>query len=474
MGVELIGLAYDQGLTDIVWSKLTVRASYDFILQDDFRRKVDFRSMLYHKGQTELLAELGHFLRQGGERLTILELVAKRFSAGIEDFPNPNGELTFDFQLIRHFASLAMADDFLVADPFLRELLRRVGFLSNGAGWSLLETKDFDGISKALREVRMQDILEASHLIKREEGQVSVENLVRNYIEFLSYTKNNGLTPFFYNTASDVRRWGNLGDRKGLRSEQIVDLSLKPSTKKTKESILPQAQKKEKKDLHERLKLQRETDALLGGLNDSDPLIRQKSAESLGRLGQAEILPHLITMLKDPEPEVRQELVRAIGSIADPRANEPLLSVLDQDEALSVRLIAGYVLQKRNEKAALPILLDMTVQGKPHVAMILAYHSSLKSDEATLNKLKELTTHESPLIRRDIAFILGRLPLADWEDALVYLTDDFDEETRCNALYSLWDMGSKRVLDIAKNFCSYPSEFCARTGTILHHWALKA
>ncbi len=56
MTVELVGLAYDQSLTDTVWSRLSARTAYDLILEDEFRRKVDFRSMLYHKGQIELLA----------------------------------------------------------------------------------------------------------------------------------------------------------------------------------------------------------------------------------------------------------------------------------------------------------------------------------------------------------------------------------------------------------------------------------
>lgn len=471
MSVELVGLAYDQDLTNAVWSKMTARDAFDLVLDDEFRRKVDFRSMLYHKGQSELLSEFEPFLRQGGEKHTLVELMAARFKAGVEEYPNPAGEFAFDFQLIRYFASLAMVDDFLTADPFLRELLRKVGFLKTGKAWSLLEVKDFESVVRALRDARMQDILDASRVVQQQDETLSFVNLVRNYIEFLNYTQNNGLTPFFYNSQTDFRQWGNLSERKNERNEVIVDLSL---AKKRKARTKPTAKKKIKKtkkiDLEARMKVRREVDALLGGLKDSDPLIRQKTAESLGRLAEPDILPHLVEALSDSEPEVRQEIVRAIGAIPLENAEDALLKVLREDEVFSVRLIAAHTLRRRGAKKAIPLLLDAIEAGKPYVGTILAYHSQLKSDRFALARLKGMVQHQSAAVRREAAFILGRLPDRVSQASLLHLAKDVDPETQCNALYSLWSIGSPKARTMAKELSSSKSKQCQQAGTIVYSW----
>ncbi|MFH1263368.1 MAG: HEAT repeat domain-containing protein [Pseudomonadota bacterium] len=470
MTVELVGLAYDQKLTDSIWSVVPARAAYDLILADEFRRKVDFRSMLYHKGQLELLTELEQFLKKGGEKLSLVELIAARFSTGIEDYPNPAGEFGFDFQLIRHFSSLAMADDFLVAETFLRELLRRVGFLTNGTGWSLLGQWDFEAIVAALKNVRMSDILEVGKRVPSSGGKLSFENLVRNYLEFLNYSQNNSLTPFFYNSQTDLKRWGNLAQRKNSRNELIVDLSLRPrkSQKMKKE---PAAPKTLERSFNERAKLRRESDALLGGLKDSDPLIRQKSAESLGKLSDTSTLPHLIAALTDPEPEVRQEIVRAIGAVADPEANEALLKVLETDEAFSVRLTAAWVLRRRREKRSIPVLLDALEQRNPHVSAELAYHPLLAADRETVTRLRKLVSHEAPEVRREVAFILGRVPSKLSSEPLANMVNDPDVETGVIALYSLWEARSARVVEASKKLSSSPHEAAAQAGSIVSAWA---
>ncbi|HLG18702.1 MAG TPA: HEAT repeat domain-containing protein [Bdellovibrionota bacterium] len=476
MRIELIGLAYDRDTADAVWSGMSAREAYDVILRDDFRRKVDPRSLLYHKGQVELLGNLEMFLKQGGENLSLVELMARRFSAGVEDFPTGHEDLAFDFQLIRHFSSLAMADDFMVADTFLRELLRRIGFLKNGSAWSLVEARDFEGIASALRDVRMQDILDAGHSVPKSEG-ISFENLVRNYIEFLSYSRNNHLSPFFYNSESDFKRWGDLNERKNRRSEIIVDASLRgrkpaaPSEKRTKKTP-PKTL-----DVRGRFKLRREIDALLEGLSDPDPLIRQKAAETIGVLAEPEILPRLIAALTEAEAEVRQEIVRAIGTLRNVQVTETLLSVLARDEVLSIKLTAADALRRQGEKKLLPVLLDEMESGRPHVGVLLAFHPGLSKDRVTIGRLKTLSLHENPVVRRDVAFVAGHLSgnpgQKEGKEILRRLVHDRDDETRCNALYSLLEIGDREVESYARECAEAPSEIICRAGTIVRHWTGK-
>jgi len=399
--------------------------------------------------------------------------LAARFSAGVEEFPNPAGEYAFDFQLIRYFVSLAMVDDFLVADPFLRELLRKVGFLKNGSGWSLLGVQDFQEVASALSDVRMQDISDVSRAVLQKEDSVSYENLVRNYIEFLNYTQNNGLTPFFYNSQSSFRQWGNLIERKNKRNEVIVDLSFKGKRQRKKKVVSKPRKPKKKIDIHGRMKLRRESDALLGGLKDSDPLIRQKAAESLGRLAEPENSPFLLKALSDSEPEVRQEIVRAVGNLPGEKVIEALLGVLAKDEVLSVRLIAAHALRRRSAEDALPVLLDAVEQGQPHFSTILAYHAKLKSDRFAIARLKGMACHENAVVRREVAFVLGRLSAKISSATLSSLAQDVDEETRINALYSLWDVRSPKVKDLSRKMSKSSSEVCARAGTVVNHWVTK-
>ena len=476
MSVELVGLAYDQKRVDSVWSERTILESYRMILEDEYRTKVDYRSMLYHKGQLDLLTEFETLLRQGGEKLTLVGLEGARFFAGYEPPPQAAGDLTLDYQLIRYFASLAMADDFLVADPFLRELLSKIGFLKGKQAWSLLRVKDFTGLSDALREVRMQDILEASQKVSLLTGSISLEHLVRNYIEFLSYSRNNGLTPFFYNSQSAMKQWGNLVERKNLRSEWVVDHSMKPfrrprppSSQKHKSS----PEKPGKISIAERAKRKREEDALIGGLTDSDPLIRQKSAESLGRFKNPDLADALMACLSDAEPEVRQEAVRSLRPLAGSKIDDRLLDVLANDESFSIRLTAADALQSRGVKQSITVLLDLVEQMQPHFATLLAYHPLWTKDAVSVRRLLKMSQSPHPEVRRDVAFILGRLSTQSSEKALESMTQDEDPTVQVNAMYALWDRRSKAIKKISRRESSSPVDLVSRSASMIHQWCSR-
>ena len=474
MSIELVGLAYDETITDAIWQKVPVRAAFDLVLEDEFRRKVDLRSLLYHKGQIDLLSEFEQFMRQGGGTEPMVGLLARRFQAGVEVFPSNTGEFAFDFKLIRQFASLAMADDFLEADTFLRALLRKTGFLKNGAAWSLVETRDYQGVSEALREVRMNDILEVGQSVDRKASQVIYENLVRNYIEFLSYARNNKLTPFFYNSESDFVRWGNLADRKEARSEAIVDLSMRSLRKKKETYQVRTISRKKMGGFEEKTKRKRELDSLLGGLKDLDSLIRLKSAESLGFFADEEVVPQLIDALEDDEPEVRQELARALSAAGSDAAKEALLNLVSHDEVFSVQLTAAYVLKRDGVKRLIPLLIDGIEQGKPHFATLLAHHPHFVKDTTAKKRLLTLVNHKNSSVRRDLAYLFGRLNSKEVLNHLVRLLEDEDELTASNALYSLWDSGYPQLGKHALVMTKRASERCQLAGEIVGSWSKKS
>jgi hypothetical protein len=82
-----------------------------------------------------------------------------------------------------------------------------------------------------------------------------------------------------------------------------------------------------------------------------------------------------------------------------------------------------------------------------------------------------LAANESVEVRREVAFVMGRLPAKISGDLLIRMVGDSDEETRCNALYSLWDVKSKKVKDAAKALAASSSELSAQSGAIVQHWA---
>src|SRR5262245_61089205 len=112
MNVEMVWLAYDERLLKRAWREISLRELYMELLQDDFRRRVDPRSMLFHKSQFFLLQDLELLMKQGGMHLTLEEYLARLFHKGIEQFPTETGELMFDYRLVSYFTSLRMADDY--------------------------------------------------------------------------------------------------------------------------------------------------------------------------------------------------------------------------------------------------------------------------------------------------------------------------------------------------------------------------
>ena len=65
MNVEIVWQAYDLNKVDRAWREISVRELYREILEDDFRRKVDPRSMLFHKSQFYLLNDLELLMKRG-------------------------------------------------------------------------------------------------------------------------------------------------------------------------------------------------------------------------------------------------------------------------------------------------------------------------------------------------------------------------------------------------------------------------
>ena len=229
MAVELIGLAYNRSLTDDFWSSLRVADLYSLILEDVYRKRIDYRSMRYHTGQMQLLNEVEELIFQNGEDSTIYQLIASRFLKGVESSPFSLGFMEFDYQVIKYFASLATADSFIHSENFFKALLKLNGQENISEHWTFFDIEDYKVLYHSLEAFHFQDLDKLSQTLKdsRSNKDSDISKWLTHYNEFFHYTYNNQLSAFFYNNTSAVKDWGDLLLRHNERNKTIVKNTFK-------------------------------------------------------------------------------------------------------------------------------------------------------------------------------------------------------------------------------------------------------
>jgi HEAT repeat protein len=81
-------------------------------------------------------------------------------------------------------------------------------------------------------------------------------------------------------------------------------------------------------------------------LNDTEKKVRYRSAEALGKIGDNHSVEYLITATHDSSSKVRHASIIALGEIGDPRAIEALNKAL-HDNNSNVRVVAAETLAKK-------------------------------------------------------------------------------------------------------------------------------
>lgn len=439
MNVEIVWLAYDPALVERAWRNVTVRQLYMEILQDDFRKRVDPRSMLFHKGQFYLLNDLEVIMKRGGNDITLEEYLAKMFHKGVEEFPTEAGELSFDYRLISYFTSLRMADDYNMVEPFFKNLLVSQGVLDASQPWNLLNIENVDAFFGKLTEANLKQVMQAT------DAQASIK-LLTNYIEFYNYTRNNHLGVFFYNNQIDVRRWGNLTQRKADRDKHVVELTYNKTARQRAKAAVEKPTLHMDDNLISKMRFKRRIENLEAGLQDADALIRQKAAEGLGVAGNYQSVMPLIEALSDEAAEVRQEAVRALGAIRDPRSVDAIIQLILKDESRAVIMSGAQSLVNIGEARGLETLVELLLRGVYEVAVQVASFPGLMKNRTAVNMLVQAMHHPNEVVRRQVAFILGDIPSKPAVDVLIESLGDADNEVKTNSASSLGRIGSKRAL----------------------------
>ena len=90
-------------------------------------------------------------------------------------------------------------------------------------------------------------------------------------------------------------------------------------------------------------------DPLIAAIHNEEPLVREAAVQSLGTLGNAKAVPHLIPLLRSPSLAMRLSAIKALESIGDPQAIPFLEAVAEKDSdrvareisAIAVRTLRG-------------------------------------------------------------------------------------------------------------------------------------
>lgn len=452
MNIEIVWLAYDEEMVKRAWSQFSVKELYNYVINDNFRKRVDPRSMLFHSNQSELLKELETLMKRGAIDISLERYLSNMFYHGEEEFPLESGELKFDYSLISYFTSLRMADDYLMVENFFKKLFAKMGTYGKDE-FTFFGIKDMDHFSAILKDIKVEQILDVVEDNKAfDRDPETYVRLVQNYIEFFNYYKNNKLAPFYYNNQTDIGKWGNLIERQNDRSARIVNMAYK----KVKKTLKKQPGKhegdkaKERVTLISKMKHRRRIENLIAGLKDNDSLIRQKAAEYLGTFGRPEDIEHLISALRDNEYKVRQEAARALGEIGDRRALGALMERVLKDESISVITSCAQALSNIGDKKALLTLVEALTQGKYNLAFPIAFYPNLSNNKDAVKLLMSAAENNNISLRRQVAFILGELKSNQSIEKLKKRLNDEDREVQINAIFSLGRIGTREAITTLK------------------------
>lgn len=157
-------------------------------------------------------------------------------------------------------------------------------------------------------------------------------------------------------------------------------------------------------------------DRVLANLGHRSPVVRQAAADCLGRVEVSESVPALLALLQDASSDVRCSAAEALGSILDSSRKCPpeLLALLADDDEFC-RLIA--------------------VES---IGMI--------GDRKVLDELWMRMDDTEPLVRRNIAAVIGELGRrSDRPRLRRLLKEELAEMARAGILEGLYELGETAV-----------------------------
>jgi hypothetical protein len=151
--------------------------------------------------------------------------------------------------------------------------------------------------------------------------------------------------------------------------------------------------------------------ALIGALDDRDATVREHVATALGRLGDKRAIPALILVLQtDPDARVREHAASALGMIGkDEDSYRNLVEVYERDRAVRVRAHAAYGLGRMREERAFDLLVDGLESRHAEIRMNCAEGLGWLGDPRAGSYLEEALNDRDERVRGSAERALKRL-----------------------------------------------------------------
>lgn len=147
---------------------------------------------------------------------------------------------------------------------------------------------------------------------------------------------------------------------------------------------------------------------LAQGLTADRPELRMAAATGLGRIGEDNVLKHLVDRLTDPDPRVRKRVARALGRIGSPES-VPALSKRLHEDRYGVRIEVAYALADIETDNALRELIDVAEADDERLRRIavdaLGRLGSIEAVEVLTERLQD----DAEIVRRTAMFSLVQL-----------------------------------------------------------------
>ena len=187
-------------------------------------------------------------------------------------------------------------------------------------------------------------------------------------------------------------------------------------------------------------------DAITPYAHDSNPLVRLRCAEVLGRIGNPTGVPLLAGLSKDQNEDVAETAIFSLGLVGGKDSIEPL----------------KYALKKRRKNIKIRALEALSATGEPEASEpIISYLSNFSTAlrvaaAISLSRLDDSTAVSAcgtaifdpdPRVLASIAYTLGRCEDKSHEKHITDLLENKDSTVKMRAVEALGRMGSKKAID---------------------------
>lgn len=157
-----------------------------------------------------------------------------------------------------------------------------------------------------------------------------------------------------------------------------------------------------------RLKDPASAEAVFPLLTHRDPLIRRRTVDVLGRIGDAVAAERIEKLVKsDHDAEVRAAAAKALGEIADPASVDVLLEAVEDEYTVRCRAIRA--LGRIGDEAALPALFAKLKDGVSEVRFHAAVALGEVGHDNAVVPLTELLADPNPMVKRGATKSLEKL-----------------------------------------------------------------